>query len=60
MVGYLARYSLEDRDLGRRDLVLIAVPLPTGLLAGEVVAPVLGQGDIMRFVELMKTARPLP
>jgi hypothetical protein len=60
MHGYVARYSLEDRDLGQRDLMLIAVPLPTGLLAGEVVAPVLGEDDIMRFIALMETARPRP
>jgi hypothetical protein len=58
--AYVARYSLEDRELGQRDLVLVAVPLSTGLLAGEVVGPVLGDADIERFIGLMRTARPSP
>jgi hypothetical protein len=56
--GYVARYSLEDRELGQRDLMLVAVPLSTGLLAGEVVGPALGDADIKRFIDLMRTARP--
>ena len=58
--GYVARYSVEDRELGQRDLMLVAVPLPTGLLAGEVVGPALGDADIKRFIDVMRTTRPLP
>ena len=60
MDGYVARYSLEDRELGQRDLMLVAVPLPTGLLAGEVVGPALEDADIKRFIDVMRTARPRP
>lgn len=56
--GYLARYALEDRDLATRDLVLVAVPLSTGLLAGEVTGPNVGERDVERLLAVLRTIQP--